>query len=77
MKATEAREIAEAKEVSVFNIQFDKVMSKIRLSAENAEFVCSFPFKLKKDLEEYLKELGYKAEYKQCGNNEYETIVCW
>lgn len=77
MKAIDARKTAEAKKLSDFNNQFDKVMGDIKHYATAGKFQCCHNNKLDSELKEYLKELGYKVEYKQCGINEYETIISW
>lgn len=77
MKAIDARKTAEAKKLSDFNNQFDKVMGSIKHYAAAGKFQYNHYQKLDAELEEYLKELGYKVEYKQCEINEYETVISW
>ncbi|MDQ1859018.1 hypothetical protein [Chryseobacterium sp. WLY505] len=77
MKAIDTRKTAETKILSDFNKQFDEVMGSIKHYAAAGKFQCEYYHKLDTELQEYLKELGYKVDYKKCGNNEYETVISW
>lgn len=77
MQAIEAKKTAEAKKVSDFNREFEKVITNIKTNAAAGNFQCSQNQKLDNEIVEYLKELGYSIEYKQCGMNDYETVISW
>lgn len=77
MNALEASKKTYMNKVKFVHEKTNEILDIIEKAIENREYECCIYESLNQNVKDHFEELGYKIEYKQCGINEYETVISW
>ena len=75
--AREAKQRTQENLTNKYNKLLKDIEGKIKFAIINGDFAISYDEKFPKFIEDTLIEAGYKVNYRQCGINEYETVISW
>lgn len=77
MKASDARAMAESKNITDLRKGLDHVLGEIKIQVNIGKFEFLYFNDLSKEVERELKKLGYKIERRDAGRNEIDIYISW
>lgn len=75
--ASEARKQTLQNNVIKYEKIFEDIEHKIQTATKNGDYEIYCSYNLPEFVNNKLIELGYITNYRQCGINEYETVISW
>ena len=75
--ASKARKQTLQNNVTKYEKIFENLEMRINAAIENGKYSISCENSLPEFVNNKLIELGYITNYRQCGINEYETVISW
>lgn len=77
MNAIDARKIALRNGTLLIDRQIQDISLRIDEAVKHRHLNLSYNKEIEKETKQHFENLGFRVEYKQCGMNEFETVISW